>query len=481
MGQQEQQEQQEGEKAFEKRVKSYNIDTDSIIQDMVRRDEERRKAEAEKEKAVKTEGAGVVENEDLEEKIADLKIIDEGADTYEDYGASNDDSGREWEKGAKALVDADYDDYDDSNTLASSDSASSHATRTDIISEDDYDDEMGDSTSRPIEMEDADDLEEGEAFLKVMEKCEDLICIQQAHAKYPRAANMFNFPHFMIIGFQKAATTSLKRYLERHSQIDKPRVKEPNFFPYDCQEKPPEKCSKANTTRYIHSTLHKPRYIEQRGRLACMEASTHIVRAGHNLAPRMAKLMPWLKIIIQFREPISRAASMLIHNKDVNQVGCLMRSQIGHCLLHHSQLTEMQNKNYEPLTYTEAITPWIENFPKEQIHIIQYETLVDPEKEADELLRVKKFLEVDERRPKGGLEVSNARRFSINPEGWKVRKSDYEELVSLVEPDVLSLVDLLYEHELLDDKDGWVNQWRKHWKSNLKTCNGDNVCVMSLS
>lgn len=205
------------------------------------------------------------------------------------------------------------------------------------------------------------------------------------------------------------------------------------------------------------------------------------MRAGHNLAPRMAKLMPWLKIIIQFREPISRAASMLIHNKDVNQVGCLMRSQIGHCLLHHSQLTEMQNKNYEPLTYTEAITPWIENFPKEQIHIIQYETLVDPEKEADELLRVKKFLEVDERRPKGGLEVSNARRFSINPEGWKVRKSDYEELVSLVEPDVLSLVDLLYEHELLDDKDGWVNQWRKHWKSNLKTCNGDNVCVMSLS
>jgi len=191
--------------------------------------------------------------------------------------------------------------------------------------------------------------------------------------------------------------------------------------------------------------------------------------------------MPWLKIIVQFREPISRAASMLIHNKDVNQIGCLMRSKIGHCLLHHSQLTEMQKNKYEPLTYTEAIQPWIEHFPKEQIHVIQYETLVHPEKEAAELLRVKQFLGVDERRPQGGLEVSNARRFSINPEGWQVRKKDYEELISLVEPDVESLVDLLYEHDLLEDKRAWVDQWRAHWNANLATCGGDNLCTMALS
>jgi hypothetical protein len=54
---------------------------------------------------------------------------------------------------------------------------------------------------------------DGSEFLKVLENCRDLICIQEAHAKLPRSSDMFNFPHFMIIGFQKAATTSLKQYV----------------------------------------------------------------------------------------------------------------------------------------------------------------------------------------------------------------------------------------------------------------------------
>ena len=126
---------------------------------------------------------------------------------------------------------------------------------------------------------------------------------------------------------------------------------------------------------------------------------------------------------MQFREPISRAASMLIHNKDVNNVGCLTRSPLPRCLLHHSQLTEMEKNKYEPLTYTEAIQPWIENFPKDQIHVIQYETLIDPEKEASELLRVKKFLGVGPAAAGGvASRCQTPGGFSISPEGWKVRE-----------------------------------------------------------
>jgi len=476
----------EGETAFEARVRSYNIDSASVVEALLNHDAEEQARQKEEEKRLE---------ELLSGKSEDGGDGDDGEEAYEfeDYAgeeaapavtkkdAKRDQKPKKSESGAweKTLVEADYDDGEDY--------AGAETAGTAVVVDDgdygDYEDLDANATRKTPStsvIADLEDSGDGEAFLTAMAACDDLICIQEAHAKYTRASDMFNFPHFMIIGFQKAATTSLKRYLERHSQIDKPRVKEPNFFPYDCHEKPPERCSQENTTRYIQSTLHKPRYIDERGRLACMEASTHIVRAGHNLAPRMAKLMPWLKIIVQFREPISRAASMLIHNKDVNQIGCLMRSKIGHCLLHHSQLTEMQKNKYEPLTYTEAIQPWIEHFPKEQIHVIQYETLVHPEKEAAELLRVKQFLGVDERRPQGGLEVSNARRFSINPEGWQVRKKDYEELISLVEPDVESLVDLLYEHDLLD-KRAWVDQWRAHWNANLATCGGDNLCTMALS
>ena len=475
-------------------MKNYNIDTKSAIEALMRADEEKAREESKRAKKEAREEAKdeskekserEAEDKRLEEIFSSQPAIDDGVDAYEDVGSGEVYSGADevkgesaWDKNPKVLVDADYGDYDDGGDGRIDGDATSWA-------HDDYEEDPGTKStiqsSSKSTFGDLEDLGDGEAFLKAMESCDDLICIQEAHAKYSRTEDMFNFPHFMIIGFQKAATTSLKKYLEEHGQIDKPRVKEPNFFSRDCHEKPPEQCSEKNTTNYINSILHKPRYIERQGRLACMEASTHIVRAGHNLAPRMARLMPWLKIIVQFREPISRAASMLIHNKDVNNVGCLTRSPLPRCLLHHSQLTEMEKNKYEPLTYTEAIQPWIENFPKDQIHVIQYETLIDPEKEASELLRVKKFLGVDQRRPEGGLPVSNARRFSISPEGWKVRKGDYEELISLVEPDMRNLVDLLYEHDLLADKEEWAKQWKSHWKSNLATCGADNTCVMSLS
>lgn len=496
----------EAEKPFEARVRSYNIDSASAVEALLKHDAEEQARQGEEKRLEELlsgkledggdgdDGEEAYEFEDYAGEEAAVAVTQK--DAKRDQKPKKSESGA-WEKNEKTLVEADYDDDEDyagaedyagdEGTSTSAAGKTAGTAGTAVIDDGDYGDyedlDAAATTKTPSTsvIADLEDSGDGEAFLTAMAACDDLICIQEAHAKYTRASDMFNFPHFMIIGFQKAATTSLKRYLERHSQIDKPRVKEPNFFPYDCHEKPPERCSQENTTRYIQSTLHKPRYIDERGRLACMEASTHIVRAGHNLAPRMAKLMPWLKIIVQFREPISRAASMLIHNKDVNQIGCLTRSKIGHCLLHHSQLTEMQKNKYEPLTYTEAIQPWIEHFPKEQIHVIQYETLVHPEREAAELLRVKQFLGVDERRPQGGLEVSNARRFSINPEGWQVRKKDYAELIGLVEPDVESLVDLLYEHDLLEDKRAWVDQWRAHWNANLATCGRDNLCTMALS
>lgn len=272
------------------------------------------------------------------------------------------------------------------------------------------------------------------------------------------------------------------RYLEKHSHIIKPMVKEPNFFPYDCKEKPPERCSAANTTKYITKTLHLQRYIDAKGQVATFEASTHIVRAGHNLAHRMYKLMPWLRIIIQLREPISRAASMLIHNKDVNALGCLMRQDMGHCLLHHSQITEKSTTSYQPITYTEALQPWIEAFPRDQIHVIQYESLTSEKHGESELKRVKNFIGVDVNERMQGLGLQNARRFRINPEGWTLKRSEYEELLDIVRPDTDSLLELLYDNDLIDDTTDWKEIWEEIWTSNLETCkNEKNRCNIMLS
>ena len=45
-------------------------------------------------------------------------------------------------------------------------------------------------------------------MLEALRSCEDFACLRAAHVA-PRGAARFNFPHFVIIGWQKAATTSL--------------------------------------------------------------------------------------------------------------------------------------------------------------------------------------------------------------------------------------------------------------------------------
>lgn len=50
------------------------------------------------------------------------------------------------------------------------------------------------------------------SFLSALKSCTDMVCVREAH-ELPKEDAEFNFPHFLIIGFQKAATTSLHVYV----------------------------------------------------------------------------------------------------------------------------------------------------------------------------------------------------------------------------------------------------------------------------
>jgi hypothetical protein len=71
-------------------------------------------------------------------------------------------------------------------------------------------------------------------FLEGLRGCETLDCVRDAHA-LPHGDARYNFPHFMIAGYSKSATTSLYSYLTRHPDIIKPAVKESNFLTGSCQ------------------------------------------------------------------------------------------------------------------------------------------------------------------------------------------------------------------------------------------------------
>lgn len=318
-------------------------------------------------------------------------------------------------------------------------------------------------------------------FLEALSQCESLECLTAAHALPHREPSArFNFPHFLIIGFQKTATTSLYGHLSEHPEVLKPSGKEPEFLSFGCHYIPPEECSPAASLKYINYTLRLSDYVASNGSLSPFEASTHIVRGGDLLAPHLLGVMPWVKIVISLREPISRAASMLIHLKDLNEEGCLMKKKLGECLLTESQINGAPS-GARATNYTFPMKQWLETWPAHQIHVIQYEELTEEEEQVAELDRLKTFLGLKPGIPDRPLGVYNARKNKIRPQGWRMRRKQYEKIIELVRPDVEALLDLLEKYGKVKDREAWLGRWESVWEDNLNSCNAQGKCSILLS
>lgn len=361
--------------------------------------------------------------------------------------------------------DIDYDDYkgEDGGEERLDDDAEHTVTVQDTKDAEDTKDEKKGSNST--------------TFLKALEKCTDVVCIREAH-KLPKGDAKFNFPHFLIIGFQKAATTSLHVHLGKHDAALRPAGKEPEFFTKECKYNPPTQCSKENSEKYVKETLKLDEYIKSKGQVAAYESSTHVVRRGESMAPSLHKLMPWTKLVINIREPISRAASMLIHMLDVYNEGCLAEKDLGYCLHARSQIRGLRDGT---TTYYDAFAHWFTHWPEDQIHVVQYEELTNPETEEKVMKEVKQYIGLDPDLPKGGLTVINDRRFRISPEGWKMSRKQYEKLIKLVKPDVDALLDLLEAHGKLQDRKAFLKRWESVWQTNLDSCDENEECTIQLS
>jgi len=253
-------------------------------------------------------------------------------------------------------------------------------------------------------------------FLEALATCTSLDCVRAAHAQ-PRGPATYNFPHAIIIGFQKSATTSthvlvsiynllfsvsfsptvvtnrtcngcpasasahilppkahtfpllLCRYLGKQDNVLKPLAKEPDFFTRNCSYNPPKDCPADLTKKYLREILPLSGFIASNGTAFTYEASTHLARGGRQVINGLRESMPWLRLIVCLREPISRSASMLIHTL-TNKKGCLYyRKNLGNCLLTKSQI----NGSYDgqPTTYTDTLRMWFEHWNPEQIHVVQ--------------------------------------------------------------------------------------------------------------
>lgn len=109
-------------------------------------------------------------------------------------------------------------------------------------------------------------------------------------------------PNFVIIGAQKAGTTSLYRYLYGHPDVHMSRVKETDFF-----------VAERNWSRGLG--WYEDQFDEAGGALAIGEASTTYSMYPHyrDVARRLTDTLPDVKLVYVLRDPVERARSDYVH------------------------------------------------------------------------------------------------------------------------------------------------------------------------
>lgn len=179
-------------------------------------------------------------------------------------------------------------------------------------------------------------------------------------------------PDFLIIGAQKAGTTSLYHYLIQHPHIDTAVTKEVHYFDmnYDKGKQWYIDQFPSLTVSYSHLTG---------------EASPYYI--FHPLAPsRIYEMMPRAKIIILLRNPIDRAFSHYHHNvrkrreplnfeDAINQEEARLAGEL-ESLKREPNYKSVNYQHYSYLNrgiYVDQLQQWYELFPRDQILVINYE------------------------------------------------------------------------------------------------------------
>ena len=173
-------------------------------------------------------------------------------------------------------------------------------------------------------------------------------------------------PNFLIVGVQKAGTTSIYNYLQEHPQIYMSSVKETNFLEQDWENLPPEQQNKNGIV-----TLEKYRevFAGVQDEIAIGEASPNYLFHYESSAARIKKYVPHAKLIVILRNPVERAYSdHLMHKRDAIGYRSLSE-QIKHSA--HKSFILRKGFYYKPLQY------YFEQFDREQIKVFFYDDLCD--------------------------------------------------------------------------------------------------------
>lgn len=169
------------------------------------------------------------------------------------------------------------------------------------------------------------------------------------------------YPHFLIVGFMKAATTTMFDHIVEHPRVQPPLKKELHYFTRELDP-------------FYDPTLYGMEYYEQLRYTAgseklCGEASPSYILA----ASRIAAFNPNAKIIIMLRDPVERALS---------QYRQYLQFQLTE---HRVQLFDggVESLNFvQDSVYDTYVTDFLERFPAGNVMLVSFEHFCASQQDA---------------------------------------------------------------------------------------------------
>jgi Sulfotransferase domain. len=197
-------------------------------------------------------------------------------------------------------------------------------------------------------------------------------------------------PDFMVIGAQKAGTTTLFGYFKEHPQVAMPRVKEIHFYDLNYDR---------GQNFYRRNFLTTPMKViseVRQGKCITGEATPYYL-FHPDVPSRVFKHHPSIRLIAILRDPVDRAISHFKHNVRMKRERRSFQEAIeSDGLYADTTITssdQLQHFSYlQRGRYSKQLDRWFEYFPKEQMLILDFTQLVkDPN---GTLHKVYSFLEI---------------------------------------------------------------------------------------
>lgn len=177
-----------------------------------------------------------------------------------------------------------------------------------------------------------------------------------------------SYPDFLIVGQQKCGTTSLYSYLVKHPQILPALKKEIHFWNENLD---------LGQDWYLS---HFPAISSGSGYITG-EASATYLDAVH-IAPKIAKILPDIKIIVLLRNPVDRTISHYhMRSRDRNESASMQEAVFSGIVARDSGSgikpigSGQDNRYLAGSRYVELLRQWMSVIPRDQFLVLRSEDL----------------------------------------------------------------------------------------------------------